>query len=79
VDNTVPIQNCKEKGGFISPLVSNFGLEDAIRKVQGNQTGLKLNGSHQLLFCTDDENTIWDKLNTIKKNAKAVIAAGKYV
>jgi hypothetical protein len=44
-----------------------FALEYAIRRVQVNQVGLKLNGTHQLLLYADDIN-VWDRrIHTVKK------------
>jgi hypothetical protein len=38
----------------LSPLLFNFALAYAFRKVQGNQMELKSNGTHQLLLYADD-------------------------
>jgi hypothetical protein len=61
------------QGDALSPLLFNVALEYAIRKVQENQVGLKLNGTHQLLAYADDVNLLGDIKDTIKKSTETLI------
>jgi sorting nexin-29 len=79
LSDRVPIQNGLKQGDALSPLLFNFALEYAIRKMQENQVGLKLNGTHQLLAYADDVNLLGDNIDTIKKNAETLIDVIKEV
>jgi hypothetical protein len=57
----------------LSPLLLNFALEYAIRRVQVFQDGLKLKGTHQLLVYSYDVNMLGESAHTIKKNAEALV------
>jgi hypothetical protein len=43
----------------------SVALEYAIRRVQANQEGLKLNGTHQLLVYTDDVNILGGSVHMV--------------
>ena len=72
-----PIRNGLKQGDALSPLLFTFALEYAIRRVQVNQDGLKLNGTHQLLAYADDVNILGGSVHTVKENAEAFIVVTK--
>jgi hypothetical protein len=79
LSDSFPIQNGLKQGDALSPLLFNFPVEYTIRKVQENQVGLKLNGTHQLLAYADDVNLLRDNIDTIKRNTETLIDASKEV
>jgi len=74
-----PVRNGLTEGDALSPLLFNFALECAIKRVQVNQDGLTLNGTHQLLAYADDVNILGGCVHTVKENAEALVVATKEI
>jgi len=65
LSDMLPMTNGSKQGDVLSPLLFNFDLEYATRRVQVNQRGLKLIG-----------NTKDGSVHTIKKNIEALVVGG---
>jgi hypothetical protein len=60
-------------------LLFYFALEYAIRRVQVNQEGLKLNGTHRFVVYADDVNILGGSIQSKKKNAEDLVIASKEI
>jgi len=79
LSNMFPVRNGWKQGDALSPLLCNFALEYAIRRVQVIQDALKLNGTHQFLVYADDVNILGGSIHTIKENTEAFVVASKEI
>jgi len=66
LSDVFPIKICLKPGNVFTPLFFSSALDYAIRRVQVNQDGLKLNGTHQLLVSID-VNILGGSVHTVKK------------
>jgi hypothetical protein len=67
-----------KQGDALTPLLFNFGLENAVGRVQVNQDSMKSNGTHQLLV-NADVNILGGSVHAVKKNAETLAVASKEI
>ena len=73
------IKNALKQGDALSSLPYSFSVGYSVRRVQLNQDGLKLNGTHQLLVYADVVNIFGGSVHTVRKSPEASLIVSKEV
>jgi hypothetical protein len=72
-----PNRNGFKRGGALSPLLLNYSVDCAVRRVQVREEDLKLNGIHQVVVYGEDVNKFGGNLHTMNKNTNTLVVAKK--
>jgi hypothetical protein len=72
------VKNSSKRADPLSPLLFNFALDYTITRVQGNQGGLKINGTNQPLVNADDVNILGGSVHTVKEITEALVVTSKH-
>jgi hypothetical protein len=78
LSHSFPIKNGLKQDALLL-LLFNFALEYTSMRVQANQKGLQLNGTHQLLVYAVDVNILGGSMHTMRKNTEALVITGKEI
>jgi len=73
------IVNGLKQGDVLSSMFFNFALKCAIRRVQVNQDGLQINGTHQILAYADVFNNLGESIHTQKEKAGTLVPATRAI
>jgi hypothetical protein len=73
------IKNELKPRDALSLWLFSVALEYAIKKVQENEEGLKLNGTRHFLVYAIDVNTLDGTINTTQKKSEALIFSNKEI
>ena len=73
------VKNGLKQEDALSLLLFKFAFEYAVRRVQVNQEGLKLNVTHQPLVYADDANILGRSIHTIKKNTAVLVVTSQEI
>jgi hypothetical protein len=71
------IKNVSKRADVLSPLFFIFPVEYAVRRVQVNQDGLKLNRSYQHLVYADNVNILGGSVHAVNEITEALVVISK--
>jgi hypothetical protein len=74
-----PIKSGVKQRDALSSFLFNFVLEYAIRRVDGNRKGFKLNQRHVLLVNADEVNILGGSVQGVKKYTQSLLVASREI